>query len=139
MAVTQTIKLKAIELRAEGLSYDKISRQLKIAKQTAVDIVRESVDQVETLKAIGVEALYEEKRIDCKGRIERLTALHERLEREIGERSLEDVPTDKLILLYLKVSEALKGELQPLPAKSTKEQERDRTSRERKESMTPWL
>lgn len=52
MAVTEKIRLQVIQLRAEGLSYEKISKQVGIAKQTAVDIARDRIDEVSTLQGI---------------------------------------------------------------------------------------
>lgn len=100
MAVTEKIRLRVIELRAEGVSYDKISKEVGIAKQTAVDIAREQLDSISTLQAIKMEAIFEAERVNARGRIEQLAALHTRLREEIERRNLADLPTEKLISLH---------------------------------------
>lgn len=122
MAITNEVKLRIIELRAEGLSYAKIAEEAKVAKQTAVDIVKERIDEVSTLRAIEMEALFDTRRVNLTGRIEQLSALQTRLREEIASRDLTDVPTDKLITLFLKTSEALKAEVYTPTIQSTEEQ-----------------
>lgn len=135
MAVTQKIKLRVIELRAEGLSFAKIAKEAKISKQTAVDIVRDNIDEVTTLQAVEMEALIDAERVNQRGRIEQLSALHSRLRQEIEQRDLSEVPTEKLINLFIKTSETLKGEVTTPVVRSTEEQESDRRSR----SQNDWF
>lgn len=130
MAITQQIKLRVIELRAEGLSYAKIAKEANIAKQTAVDIIRDNIDEVETLQAVEMDALIDAERVNLRGRIEQLSALHNRLRQEIEQRDLSDVPTEKLISLFIKTSETLKGEVTPPVVRSTEEQRQDRFLRD---------
>lgn len=130
MAKTTEIKLRVIELRAEGLSYAKIAEACNIAKQTAVDIVNENIDDVNNLQAFQVEALFKEKQIDAEGRIEQLTALQARLKEEIEKRDLSDIPTDKLITLYAKLTEQIRSETWTPKFESTEEQEEAKADRE---------
>ena len=134
MAVTQKVKLRVIELRAEGLSFAKIAKEAKISKQTAVDIVRNNIDEVSTLQAVEMEALIDAERVNQRGRIEQLSALHNRLRQEIEQRDLSDVPTEKLISLYIKTSETLKGEVTTPVVRSTEEQLTDCRNR----SLAEW-
>ena len=122
MATDTKVKLRVIELRAEGYSYAKIAEALKIAKQTAVDIVRDNRDEVETLQAVEMEALFDSSRVNLRGRVEQLSALQSRLREEIASRDLSEVPTDKLITLFIKTTDALKAEVYSPEAKSTSEQ-----------------
>ena len=130
MAITQQIKLRVIELRAGGLSYAKIAKEANIAKQTAVDIIRDNIDEVETLQAVEMDALIDAERVNLRGRIEQLSALHSRLRQEIEQRDLSDVPTEKLISLFIKTSETLKGEVTPPVVRSTAEQQQDKYLRD---------
>ena len=129
MAVTNQVKLRVIELRAEGLSYANIAKEMSIAKQTAVDIVKDNIEEVQTLQAVEMEALIDAERVNQRGRIEQLSALHSRLRQEIEQRDLSDVPTEKLINLYIKTSETLKGEVSFPEARSTDEQKADSYNR----------
>lgn len=128
--IPQKVKIRAIELRAGGASYASIAKELSIAKQTAVDILREKPEEIATLRAIELEALYETERVSNRGRIEQLSALHTRLRQEIEGRDLADVPTEKLIALYLKTSDTLKGEVTAPVIQSTTEQNKAASDRE---------
>lgn len=128
--IPQKVKIRAIELRAGGASYASIAKELSIAKQTAVDILREKPEEIATLRAIELEALYETERVNNRGRIEQLSALHTRLRQEIEGRDLADVPTEKLISLYLKTSDTLKGEVTAPVIQSTTEQNKAASDRE---------
>lgn len=130
MAIETKVKLRVIELRAEGLSFDKVAKQLGIAKQTAVDIAKENIDEIGTLQAINYEAFVEEKRVSSQGRIEQLSALQEKLRKEIEQRDLSDVPTEKLITLFIKTNETLKGEITQPAIRSTEEQRKDKVERQ---------
>ena len=132
MSVTQKVKLRVIELRAEGLSYANIAKEVNIAKQTAVDIVRDNIDEVDTLQAIEMEALIDASKVNQRGRIEQLSELHSKLREEIAKRDLSEVPTDKLIKLYLNTSQTLRGEVEEVSSqpKSLAEQQQDARKRD---------
>jgi hypothetical protein len=129
MATDTKIKLRVIELRAEGKSFAKIAEAVKISKQTAIDIVKENIDEVETLQAVEMEALFDASRVNLRGRVEQLSALQAKLRDEIAQRDLSEVPTDKLITLFIKTTEALKGEVYTPEAKSSFEQKADANER----------
>lgn len=124
MAVNNKIKLRVIELRAEGNSYAKIAEALNIAKQTAVDIVKDNQDEVASLQAVEMEAVFEAEQVNLRGRVEQLAALQARLREEIEQRDLSQIPTDKLITLFIKTNQALKEEVYTPEATSSYEQER---------------
>ena len=130
MAIQNKTKLQVLELRAEGVSYARIAEKTSISKQSVVDIVKGNIDSVATLQAIAMEAFLDESRVNYKGRLEQLSALHKRLREEIERRDLSEVPTDKLINLYLKTSDSLKAEVRTPCIKSTTEQEKDASNRE---------
>jgi transposase len=110
----QKTREQFVELRARGLSFDKISKELGVSKQTLIDWSRGLQEEIGNLKAIELEALQEkyfltkEKRIELFG--EKLRAIKE----ELDKRDLKDVATDKLIELLLKYHRILKEESIPL-------------------------
>lgn len=138
MAVTQKVKLRVIELRAEGLSFANIAKEVNIAKQTAVDIVRENIDEVDSLQAIEMEALIDASKVNQRGRIEQLSELHTKLREEIARRDLSEVPTDKLIKLYLNTSETLRGEVEDAPKQPKSLTEQQQAARNREFAQTGW-
>lgn len=122
-------KRRILELRAKGYSYAKISDEVGVAKQTAIDLCKAQEETISTLEAIELEALYEQHRITKRERIAAHASLLSRIRTEIESRSLEDVPTEKLIDLYLKTSTALSDEVIEPNFQTSEEQERDRKER----------
>jgi hypothetical protein len=86
-----------VQLRASGLSYDKISAELKVSKPTLIDWSRKHQFDIQNLRAIETEALAE----NCfAGRQERWAQISRdlsRVETELAKRDLADVPTSQLL------------------------------------------
>ena len=101
---TLETKNKFIELRAKGYSFDKIAKELGIAKQTLIDWSREFKNQIANLKAFELEVLQEKYFLSKKNRLETFGSLLGNLKKEIINRDLSDIPTDKLLDLFLKFS-----------------------------------
>ena len=129
-------KRSILECRAKGYSFTRIARETGVAKQTAIDVCKENEEVIATLNAMELEELYEEQAITSKERITAHANLLSRIRAEIENRDLADVPTDKLIDLYLKTSSALKEEVITPNFQTTKEQERDRKEREYLDRLT---
>lgn len=127
---------RIIELRARGKSYSTIASELKIGKQTALDACKKYKEQIATLQALELEQLYEEQRITSTERITAIASLMQRVREEIDSRDLSQVPTEKLIDLYLKQSSALREEIIEPNFQSTEEQNRDRQEREYLDRLT---
>lgn len=129
-----SLKLQAVELRAGGKTYKEIAEELGTDIQQAIDMASDESDKIATLRAVKMEALFQEERINQTGRIERLSALQARLKEELDRRDLSDIPTDKLITLYLKTSETIKGEVYTPKILSSTEQ----AKAQRERSMFEW-
>lgn len=127
---------KIIEFRARGKSYATIASELKVAKQTAVDVCKRYKEQIATLQALELEQLYETQRITSAERITAIASLMHRVREEIDRRDLSTIPTEKLIDLYLKQGAALKEEIIEPSFKSSEEQSRDRQEREYLDRLT---
>lgn len=127
---------RIIELRARGKSYSTIASELKIGKQTALDVCKKYKEQIATLQALELEQLYEEQRITSTERITAIASLMQRVREEIDSRDLSQVPTEKLIDLYLKQFSALREEIIEPNFQSTEEQNRDRQEREYLDRLT---
>ncbi|MEM5008351.1 hypothetical protein ABEP42_26585 [Priestia megaterium] len=101
---------KFIELRAKGMSFDKISKDLKTAKSTLIDWSKTHLMEIENLKAIELEALQEQFYLTKSARIEILGQQFERIKKELENRDFSDIPTDKLIDIFSKALNQLKQE-----------------------------
>lgn len=113
MEILET-KHRFIELRAKGYSFDKIALELNKAKQTLIDWSRELKEEIEIRKATELELIYESYFLLKKSRLQSLGDILLRIETEVGQRSLSTIPTDKLLDIYLKYSNQIKAELEPV-------------------------
>lgn len=119
-------KAQVLALREEGKTYAEIAEVTGLKAQDAVDSLNlQEVYHVNTLRAIEAEAMFARLQVDKQGRINRLAALQDRLSRELESRDLTDLPTDKLVTLLIKTSEALKGEVFNPVIQTTTKQEKD--------------
>lgn len=123
-------KLKIVELRAKGTSIAKIAKELGVAKQTVVDVCKDSREEVAALYAVQLDSLYESERITATERIKYLATLVSKLRKELDERELSSIPTEKLVDLYLKSLAALDEAVIEPKLKSTSEQKEEREARE---------
>ena len=138
MSVSNKVKLRIIELRAGGLSYAKIAEAVNVSKQTALEIVRDNLDEVTSLQAMEMEALFDAEKINLRGRVEQLSTLQARLRDELAKRDLSKVPTEKLIALFIKTNQALKEEVYAPDVKSAEEIKTERDIQRLKESGFGW-
>lgn len=113
MEILET-KHRFIELRAKGYSFDKIALELNKAKQTLIDWSRELKEEIDIRKATELELIYESYFLLKKSRLQSLGDILLRIETEVGQRSLSTIPTDKLLDIYLKYSNQIKAELEPV-------------------------
>jgi len=107
-------KEKFIQLRAGGLSFDKISKKLNVSKPTLIEWSKELRTEIANLKAIELEALQEKYYISKKKRIELLGSQLDKVNKELEKRKLSEIPTDKLLDHKLKLVAELKREEIPL-------------------------
>lgn len=129
MIDTQT-KLKIVELRAGGKSMAKIAEEVGVAKQTVVDVCNDMREEIASLHAMQLEALYEEQKISTEERIRALSSVMGKIRQELESRSLVDVPTEKLVELFLKTSSTLEGSIVEPRFQSTDEQKAEKEARE---------
>ena len=135
MISTET-KLKIVELRSQGKSIATIAKKTNLAKQTVVDTCKEMKEEIAALYAIQLDALYEAERIGVEQRIKNYSSLLGKMKKELDKRSLSDVPTEKLVDMYIKTASALEGTIVEPIFKSSKEQQEEREERDILQSLT---
>lgn len=129
-------KEKFIELRAKGLSFDKIAKELGKAKQTLIDWSKELQDEIANRKALELEALYETYYLQRESRLQTFGAMLTKIKKEVESRDLSDMPTDKLLELLLKYNSQVKEEIVEPIYKSSQELIEERQDRELLEELT---
>lgn len=129
-------KQRFIELRAKGWSFDKIAKELGKAKQTLIDWSKDFQDEVANLKAMELEAIYESYYLLKENRLETFGELLNKIKDEVLSRDLTDVPTDKLLDLFLKYNTQIKEEIIEPTYKTSLEITEERIDRELLEELT---
>lgn len=123
-------KLSIVELRAQGYSIKKIADKLGVSKQTVVDTIKEMKDEVASLQAVQLDALYEAEKITTEARIKNLSTLLKKIKKEVDSRDFSDVPTDKLVDLYIKTASTLEALMVEPDFKSSEEMQEDKEMKE---------
>jgi len=117
----QTTKEKFIDLRAQGLSFDKIAKELKTSKQTLIDWSKELQNEIANRKALELETLYEKYYLLKEAKIKKYGAILSKITSELEERDFSNVPTGRLLELYLLYFERLSQEIVEPTFKSSQE------------------
>ena len=104
------LKSQFVELRAKGWSYVKIARRLKVSKNTLTNWGAELEGEIASLKAMEMEALHEKYFMNKESRIRLLGEQLKEIKAELKRRGLDDVSTDKLLEMELKLYQALQAE-----------------------------
>lgn len=101
---------KFIELRASGLSYEAISKEICVSKPTLISWSHDFNNEISNLRKVELEAFQEKYIATRKKRIELYGNLINSLKSKIEERGLDSVPTEKLLELLIKYATAIKSE-----------------------------
>lgn len=133
---TLDIKERFIELRAKGWSFDKIAKEIGKAKQTLIDWSKELQDEIANRKALELDSLYESYYLLKENRLQSFGSILSKIKQEIERRDLSDVPTDKLLDLFLKYQNQVKEELIEPAYKSSKEMAEDKQDKDLLEELT---
>jgi intein-encoded DNA endonuclease-like protein len=107
----QKTKEQFIQLRAQGVSYSNISKEIGKSKQTLIDWGKELEEQIRNLKAIELEAIYEKYFLLKEARLQSFGIVTQRIRQEIESRDFSDIPTEKLLDLFLKYNSIIKQEI----------------------------
>jgi hypothetical protein len=129
-------KRRFIELRAKGYSFDKIAKELCKAKQTLLDWSRDLDQEIAQAKALELDSLYESYSLYKEARLKTLGEILSKLKKEVDKRDLTDLPTDRLLDLFLKYEGVVKESLIEPVFKSSREIEEEKEDRLLLEELT---
>jgi len=129
-------KERFIEMRAKGYSFDRIAKELGKAKQTLIDWSKGLQDEIANRKALELEALYEKYYLLKENRLQTFGELLNKLKQEVMSRDLSNLPTDKLLDLFLKYNSQIREEVIEPTYKTSQEIQEDRQDRELLEELT---
>jgi len=105
------IKEKFIELRAEGLSFDRIAQELDVSKPTLMKWAKEFENEISELMFIEFESLFERYKMLRVERVRRYGEQLELIREALKEKDLKDVPATKLLDMALVLEDRIKGEM----------------------------
>ena len=131
-------KRRFIELRAKGYSFGKIAKELGKAKQTLLDWSRELDQEIAQAKALELDSLYESYSLYKEARLKTLGEILSKLKKEVDNRDLTDLPTDRLLDLFLKYEGVVKESLVEPVFKSSREIEEEKEDRLLLEELTSF-
>lgn len=104
------MKNKFLELRVKGMSFNKIAKHLNTSKQTLINWGKECKYEINNLKAIELETLYEKYYMTKKERIELFGEKVKEIKAELEKRKLSDLKTSELFNLFAKYDTTLQKE-----------------------------
>lgn len=110
-----------IELRAKGLSFDSIAKELNVSKQTLINWSRKFRHQIDNLASVEMETLYEKYYLLKRERIKLFGDKLDAIKSELEKRALTTISTEKLLDLFPKYFDILKQEYTILVVKSEDE------------------
>jgi len=114
MAKDNETKNKFIELRGNGLSFDKIVKQLDVSKGVLLKWDKEFKQEISEIKFISIEAMIEQYKVGKSERIKNYGEMIEQYRKELSTRDLEDVPTSKLFDMALIIQDRLREEIKDI-------------------------
>lgn len=106
-------KQKFIQLRAEGLSYAKISDQLHLSKATCSKWESKFTEEVAELKKDRLQELYEEYGMQKEARIKALGKVLNKIDDAIDDADFSAMTPAQLLDARLKYQKALSNEYVP--------------------------
>lgn len=105
MKSTET-KEAFVQMRAEGKPYHDIAKALGVSKQTLIDWSKDLCEDIQNLKSIRMDAVYEQFALTKEARVKTLGEALDRIKEELSKRDLTDVSTDRLFDMLLKMHDA---------------------------------
>lgn len=111
---TQQEKKRFVELRAKGLSYDKISKELNISKPTLIKWNDELKNEVANLKYFEFESLIAEYGLSKHSRLESFSIILRKALEELKDRSFGEISAKDLINIIFQMNQKIQAEVSSL-------------------------
>ena len=112
-------KNKFVELRAKGNSFQSIGNTLGVSKQTLINWSKDLQIKINNLRTVEYDALLSKYKLNKQKKLEFYGEFLEKVYSEIQKRNLEELPTEKLFHLYLKINDSLEKDMPSIVLEST--------------------
>jgi len=93
-------KERFIELRGQGLPLKRIADEIGVSKTTLVNCEQDLKEQIDNLRAMELEALYDKYYLSTRKKVEFFGDVLSRIQGELETRDLSTIPTEKLFAMY---------------------------------------
>jgi len=114
MVKTVEDKQRFVELRAKGLSFERIAEELKVSKPTLIKWSEELFHEVQEAEFYELENLLENYKLMRKQRFENycklLSSALAELESRAAAGKLQEVPTEKLLIMAEQLEKRIQQE-----------------------------
>lgn len=100
-------ELKFIELRAKGMSFEGISKELDVSKPTLIKWSKKHRAEIDNQRQLEFDHLRESLKLDRIARLKALGLTLEKLEKRIADADFEHLPLEKAIAAWTKLNELL--------------------------------
>lgn len=100
-----------IQLRAEGLSFAKIAKQLNVSKPTLLKWQVELSKEVHQARFFAIETLVEEYKLRKQHRIQGIAVMLQKAQKELDKRDFAELSTSDLFKLVKRLEEKLAKEI----------------------------
>lgn len=108
---SQKEKLKFVELKAKGLSFDKIAQELQISKPTLIKWSEELKKEITNYKYFEFESILAEFSLGKRHRLESFSMILHKALTELKERSFEEVSAKDLMNIVFQMSQKIQSEV----------------------------
>ena len=93
-------KARFVELRGQGLPLKRIADEIGVSKTTLVNWEQDFKEQIDNLRAMELEALYDKYFLSVRKKVEFFGDVLSRIQGELETRDLSTIPTEKLFAMY---------------------------------------
>lgn len=108
---TMEEKQKFIELRAKGISFDKIANELRVSKPTLLKWNQDFQKEIANLLYFQIESTLSQFRLEKCARIESMATILSKALEELRSRSMQDLSTKELLGIIHQANERLEKEV----------------------------
>ena len=115
------IKEKFILLRAEGLSFDKISKKINVSKPTLIEWQKDFRHEIKEAQEIRFTQILEKYSMIKEKRIERISKELEQLWKAYEKIDYKDMNKRELFMMITRLDKVLKEEIEPFENVQMKE------------------
>ncbi|NUN07792.1 MAG: hypothetical protein HUU54_01290 [Ignavibacteriaceae bacterium] len=124
---------KFVQLRAEGKSYDKISKMINVSKPTLLAWGRKYQNKIDELKMVRYESILEQQKVTQEERITRLAKELNNAWEAFEKKEYDNLTKRELLLIIMRLERGLREETAMLTGtgKKRKAPEADEEDRKR--------